>query len=102
MSAKKTLLAVCIATGSIATMGITPATADIYVRVGPPPPRHEVVPVVRPGWAWQPGYWNWNGHRYVWTNGHRVRAHRGAHWVPHRWQQDHGRWRMDRGHWDRD
>jgi hypothetical protein len=102
MNVRKTLLAVCIATGSIATLSATPASADVYVRVGPPAPRHEVVPVVQPGWVWQPGYWNWNGHRYVWVRGHRIRAHRGAHWAPHHWVEDGGRWRMERGRWERD
>jgi hypothetical protein len=102
MNARKSLLALCIAAGSIATLGGTPALAEVYVRIGPPPPRYEAVPVVRPGWIWEPGYWNWNGRRYVWVGGHRVRAHRGQHWTPHRWVEDHGRWRMDRGHWDRD
>jgi hypothetical protein len=102
MDARKSLLALCIAAGSIGAVASAPALADIYVRVAPPAPRHEVVPVVRPGWVWAPGYWNWNGHRYVWVNGHRVRAHRGQHWRPHQWVEDHGRWRMDRGHWDRD
>jgi hypothetical protein len=102
MNVRKTLLALGIAVGSIATLSATPASADIYVRVGPPAPRHEVVPIVQPGWVWQPGYWNWNGHRYVWVRGHRVRAHRGAHWAPHHWIEDGGRWRMERGHWERD
>jgi hypothetical protein len=102
MDARKSLLALCIAAGSIGAVASAPALADIYVRVAPPAPRHEVVPVMRPGWVWAPGYWNWNGHRYVWVSGHRVRAHRGQHWRPHQWVEDHGRWRMDRGHWDRD
>jgi len=102
MNARKTLLALCIAAGPLTTLGLTPALADIYVRVAPPPPRQEVVPTIRSGWVWQPGYWNWNGHRYIWVRGHRVRAHRGAHWVPYAWREDGGRWRMDRGHWDRD
>lgn len=102
MNAKKAVLALCVAVGSAGTLGPQAALADVYVRVAPPAPRHEVEPVVRPGWAWQSGYWNWNGHRYVWVRGHRVRAHRHAHWVPHRWVEDGGRWRMDRGHWDRD
>jgi hypothetical protein len=101
MNTRKMLFAVCIATGSIAGTVATPAWGDIYVRVAPPAPRYEVVPVVPSGWEWAPGYWDWNGHRYVWMKGHRVRAQRGAHWVPHRWAQDGGRWRMERGHWDR-
>lgn len=99
MNARKTLLALCIATGSLGTV---PALADIYVRIAPPAPRYEVVPTVRPGWVWQPGYWNWNGHRYIWVKGHRAHVRRGAHWVPHNWHDEGGRWRMEGGHWDRD
>ena len=77
-----------------------PALADVYVRVAPPAPRYEVVPVVPSGYVWVPGYWDWNGHGYRWVGGHRVRAQRGAAWVPHRWVEDRGRWRMERGHWD--
>ena len=103
MNANKTLLALGLATG-LATVGAAPAlaAADVYVRIGPPAPRYEAVPVVRPGWVWQSGYWNWNGHRYVWHRGHRVRAHRGEHWVPHHWVENGHRWRMEGGRWDRD
>ena len=101
MNCRKSMLALCIAVGAVA--GVAPAlAADVYVRIGPPAPRYEAVPALQPGWAWQPGYWNWNGHRYVWVSGRRVRGHRGEHWVPHRWVDNGGRWRMDRGHWDRD
>jgi hypothetical protein len=100
MKAKKAIMACCIAAGSLVGTVATPAAADVYVRVAPPPPRAEVAPAVRKGWEWAPGYWNWNGRRYVWVKGHRVRAHRGAHWVPHRWVEHHGRWRMEHGHWD--
>ena len=102
MNARKTVLALCIAAGSAATLVPAVSAADIFVRVAPPPPRTEVVPTLRPGWAWSPGYWNWNGRRYVWVHGHRIRGRHGAHWVPDRWADDHGRWRRDRGHWDRD
>ena len=84
MNARKSIIALGLVLGSIGTMVATPAAADIYVRIAPPAPR----------------YWGWNGNRYYWVKGHRVRAQRGAHWVPHRWVQDRGRWRMENGHWD--
>ena len=102
MNPRKTFLALLMAAGSTATLAPGIASADIYVRVAPPPPRYEAVPALQPGWVWVPGYWNWNGRRYVWVNGHRVRHRRGHHWVPDRWHEDHGRWRHDHGHWDRD
>ncbi|MGE5171804.1 MAG: hypothetical protein ACM3JC_15690 [Rudaea sp.] len=100
MNGKKTWLALCLAAGSLGALGS--AHADVYVRVAPPAPRYEVVPALPSGWVWVPGYWNWNGHRYVWVRGHRVHGRHGEHWVGHRWHRDHGRWRMERGHWDRD
>ena len=101
MNKRNTLLALCVAASSFATGVSTPASAaDIYVRIAPPAPRYEVVPVVRPGWEWAPGYWNWTGHRYVWVKGHRVHAHGHGHWVPDRWVESDGRWHHNRGHWD--
>ena len=100
MNARKSIIALGLVLGSIGTMVATPAAADIYVRIAPPAPRYEVAPVLQPGWDWAPGYWGWNGNRYYWVKGHRVRAQRGAHWVPHRWVQDRGRGRMENGHWD--
>lgn len=101
MNVRKTMLALCIATGSLAA-GTAPALADVYVRIAPPAPRYEAVPVLAPGWAWDPGYWNWTGHHYVWVKGHRVHARHGHHWQGNHWVEDHGRWQMHHGHWVRD
>src|SRR6478609_6138657 len=100
MNKRNTLIALCFAAGSVASVIATPASADVYVRIAPPAPRYEAVPVVRQGWVWAPGYWNWSGRHYVWVNGHKVRAHGHGHWVPDRWVEDHGRWRREHGHWD--
>ena len=101
MNARKSLIALCLAVGTLSAGVTTPVSADVYVRIAPPAPRYEAVPVARSGWEWAPGYWDWNGRSYMWVKGHRVRAQRGAHWVPHRWREESGRWRMERGHWDR-
>jgi len=100
MSRRNTLIALCFVAGSVATAFATPAAADVYVRIAPPAPRYEAVPVVPPGWAWAPGYWNWSGRHYVWVHGRKVRAHGHGHWVPDRWVEDQGRWRREHGHWD--
>jgi len=78
------------------------ARGYVDVEIAPPPPRYEVVPAPRPGYVWAPGYWNWDGRRHVWARGHYVRA-RGAnyHYVPHRWEQHHGRYRLENGRWER-
>lgn len=36
-----------------------PASAQIYIDVAPPAPRHEVMPPHRAGYVWQPGYHDW-------------------------------------------
>jgi hypothetical protein len=74
---------------------------NIVVQVAPPPPRHEVVPTMRNGYEWAPGYWNWNGRRYVWVAGHTVQA-RGPdyHWVAPQWNDEGGRYRFQAGRWE--
>src|SRR5262245_57465946 len=98
MNVKKTLIALGLAASALGTTVAT--AADVYVQFGPPQPRHEVI-VERHGYVWVPGYWNWNGHRYVWTKGHNVRERHGHHWVPDQWVEDNGRWRHEHGRWDR-
>jgi hypothetical protein len=88
-----------IGTASFAPVQAFARDRVVIVRDAPPPPRNEAMPHARRGYEWAPGYWNWNGRRYVWVRGHRVRAHGKAHWVPHRWVEDGGRWRLENGHW---
>ena len=71
----------------------------------PPPPvaRQEVVPPP-PGppeaYAWRPGYWSWNGARYVWVRGRYYHPPRPrAEWVPAHWAQRQGAWVWVQGHW---
>jgi hypothetical protein len=61
------------------------ASAQIVVRIGPPPPpRHEFVPVAPgPGYVLVPGFHQYDGRAYVWVPGHYVVAPRPhARWVP--------------------
>ena len=45
----------------------TSSTARVYVGIAPPVPIVEVVPAAPgPGYYWIPGYWIWDGGRYVW------------------------------------
>jgi len=84
-----------------ATASLASEAQNIVVQVAPPAPRHEVVPTLRSGYEWAPGYWNWNGHRYVWVAGHTVRA-RGPdyHWVAPQWADEGGRYRFQAGRWE--
>ena len=96
---RKALLA-AVALSSIGFMPI-PASAQIYLEIAPPPPRHEVLPSHRQGYVWQEGYWDWRGRRHVWVRGHWVRERPGYFWHPNRWEQRDGRWYLEKGRWDR-
>ena len=69
--------------GSAALAPVQAIARDVVVvRTAPPGPRHESVPHARRGYEWLPGYWNWNGHRYIWMRGHWERARHNM--TPHR------------------
>lgn len=78
-----------------------PAEAAVFIGVAPPAPIVEVVPPVpRVGYAWTPGYWGWNGGRYVWVRGAYALPPRvGAAFVPGRWVSRPRGWYFVRGHW---
>ena len=97
----KSALATALLTASLGSVSL-PASAQPYgvtIDVAPPAPRFERAPAARRGYVWVPGYWNWNGHRYVWVKGRHVHARHGSYWVPNRWVEHDGRWHMNRGHW---
>lgn len=75
--------------------------AQVVVRIGPPAAVVEHPgPPPGPGFVWIAGFHRWDGGRYVWVPGHYERPpHRGARWVPARWQHRHGGWVMTEGHW---
>ena len=88
----------------VATRALAQAEAEIYVPLEPPTPRREIIPILPPDRAeieiWQPGRWRWNGHEYVWVEGHYVaRPRPRAVWVPGHWdRREHG-WVFVEGHW---
>lgn len=89
------------ATGTLASPATDARTrVGINVNLAPPPPRAEHV-VVRPGYAWVPGYWRMVGHRYVWVGGHYERARVGFTYRPARWVRVGPRWQFHAGHWAR-
>jgi hypothetical protein len=48
-----------------------------------------------------PGYWSWNGRRYVWERGHYERVRAGYVYQQPVWRQDRNGWYLDRGGWIR-
>ena len=96
---RKILSAAMIA-ASIGTV-VTPADAAIIVRVAPPEQRVEVDHAARRGYAWTPGYWNWNGRRHVWVAGAWVRERPGYKYNHARWVERDGGWQMERRRWSK-
>ena len=90
--------------GALAGSAVLPASAqvDVNLRFGPPAPIYEAVPPPPgPYQYWRPGYWHWNGNRYVWFRGEYIRRpYETAHWVPeHYVHGPHGYWHLVAGHW---
>jgi hypothetical protein len=99
---KTKLLIAALAFSSLGALSVPASAAvGIYVDIAPPAPRYEVVPAVRPGYVWQPGYWDWRNNRHAWVKGYWVKERQGMYWHPNRWEQHDGRWVLERGTWDR-
>ena len=105
MWTKKALVSVLLAAGMIgAAVVLVPGLAQVSIELnfGPPPPRYEVVPAPRPGFVWAPGYWDRDGHRHAWRDGHWERARPGYVYHSPRWVEHDGRWQHQTSRWDRD
>ena len=102
MPTRKLLLATLwlAATASLAP-AVSSAAVNIDIDVAPPAPRVEVVPELRHGYVWAPGFWEWRGHEHVWVPGHFIRERRGYHWVPDAWEGNGPHYHYVRGHWER-
>ncbi|RJG19195.1 YXWGXW repeat-containing protein [Massilia cavernae] len=72
-----------------------------YIRVAPPPPRHERVPRVRHGHVWEPGHWEWRRGRYEWRPGKWIAVRRGYEYRPHTWIERDGHWVLEQPRWHR-
>ena len=80
-----------------------PGEGVVWVRVGPPPRREEViVERERPGpeFVWINGYYRWDGAVYAWVPGRWERPPRArAVWVTGRWYHERRGWYWVEGHW---
>ena len=96
---KKIVLAATVAAalGGVAI----PASAQVIVRIAPPPPRAEAVPAPRHGRVWVAGHWDWRNRQHQWVPGTWVRERRGYSYNQPQWVERNGRWQMTRGNWRR-
>jgi hypothetical protein len=78
-----------------------PPAGRVYVAVGPPPERVEVIDVApSPGFVWVRGYWRYDGYGYVWMPGRWVAVDRRyREWVPGHWKRDRRGWYWVEGRW---
>jgi hypothetical protein len=94
---KRILLALC---GLAVSAGAV--QAQVIIHAGPPPAVivERPGPALHAGWVWIPGYYRWNGMRYVWVPGRWVNPpRRGAVWVPARWVPRGGGYVYVAGYW---
>jgi len=94
-----------VAVLSVASVGFSApvfsAPVSVDIRIAPPAPRHEWVPVARQGYVWAPGYWDYRHNRYNWVSGHWVRERPGYYYNAPAWVQRGDRWHLTRGGWER-
>jgi len=80
-----------VAALSVASAGFSApvfsAPVSVDIRIAPPAPRYEIVPVARPGYAWAPGYWDYRHNRYFWVAGHWVTERPGYYYNSPTWVQ---------------
>jgi len=78
-----------------------PPAGRVYVAVGPPPERVEVIGVApSPGFVWVRGYWRYDRDGYVWVPGRWVALDRRyREWVPGHWKRDRRGWFWVEGRW---
>ena len=99
MFMRNAVLCALIALGSAAMPVAAEVNISVNLGVAPPAPRYELVPASRPGYAWAPGYWDWENDRHVWSQGRWIAARPGSYWVADRWDARDGRHYYEPGHW---
>ena len=100
MSMRNVLFCALIGLGPVAMPVAAAVNVSINLGVAPPEPRYELVPAPRAGYAWAPGFWQWDGQRHVWAQGHWIAVRPGFFWVADRWNARDGRHFYEPGHWE--
>ncbi len=57
------------------------------------------MPSPRRGKVWVPGFWDWDGRRHVWSNGHWEKVRTGYDYQAPVWVQADNGWRLKHGEW---
>lgn len=98
---KKIIFASLMALGvSAVVLPVAQAQVSVNINIGaPPPPRAEPMPPPRHGFVWIPGFWDWDGYRHFWREGHWVRERPGYVYAQPVWRQGPHGWELDRGGW---
>lgn len=80
---------------------VADAGVSIGVQIGTPPPPapYEMIPAPRPGFVWAPGYWTWDGYRYVWVQGRWMAQRPGYIYAPGMWIQSGPSWTWQPERW---
>ncbi len=71
----------------------------VAISIAPPPLRAEPLPPSRVGYAWVPGFWNWDGRRHAWISGHWEIARPGYFYERAEWRREGDMWRFYEGGW---
>ena len=80
--------------------GAQARAVELEVDVAPPAARVEVAPAPRPGFVYAPGYWQYDGKQYTWTEGRFIADREGHRYVVPAYEPRGQRWVFRAGHWD--
>ena len=69
----------------------------VVITEAPPAPQEETI-VVKSGYVWVRGRWDWQG-SWVWVPGHYERERAGKAWADGRWEQRNNNWVWVEGEW---
>lgn len=99
---KSVLAAVLLGAGALTGCGGGYYRAGVVVGPPPPPVYGPVGYAPGPGYVWMGGYYDLNGGRWYWRDGHWGRPPRpGAVYVTPYWERHGGSYRYHQGHWRR-
>lgn len=94
------LLAIGALAAPMAAFAETTEVKIIYLDKAPPAAKPSVPTTPsKVGYVWSPGYWNWNGTDYAWTEGNWIAVVESKKWNPPTWTQEGTKWYFTAGYW---